>query len=223
MQYLIKITFSITFLFSLVSSNLSASATQIFEDNVEGVVMVMTEKGLGSGTIISETGYLLTNWHVIENSSDISVCVYGFPSFEECVFEVIVIRADPLKDLALLKILNPPKKLQPIKISIIVSKTGSKVHAIGHPDGEIWSHTQGYISQQRNDFLWNYDNEKGREFKFESDVYQMQTPMHSGNSGGPLLNDHGNLIGINTFGIIDTAFINYAITAEEILRFLIRR
>ena len=51
----------------------------------------------------------------------------------------------------------------------------------------------------------------------------MQTPMHSGNSGGPLLNDHGNLIGINTFGIIDTAFINYAITAEEILRFLIRR
>jgi len=220
MFHLIKKAFSIIFILALVNLNLSASPTQIFEDNVEGVVMVMSENGFGTGTIISDGGYLLTNWHVVENAKDIIVCIYGMPSFEECRLEASLIKANPLKDLALLKINNPPKKLKPIKISIVIAKTGAKVHAIGHPDGEIWSHTQGYISQHRKNLKWDYRSEKKKEPQFMSDVYQMQTPIHSGNSGGPLLNSHGNLIGINTFGTFDTDFINYAITAEEIIRFL---
>ena len=220
MQHLIKKVSFLIFILSLVSFNLSASPTQIFNNNVEGVVMVMTEKGMGSGTIISKKGYVLTNWHVIEDAKDISICIYGMSSFEECIFEVVLIKANPLKDLALLKIINPPKKLKPIKISIVIAKTGSKVHAIGHPDGEIWSHTQGYISQHRENFKWDYRDEKQEEPEFQSDVYQMQTPIHSGNSGGPLLNSNGNLIGINTFGTFETDFINYAITVEEIIRFL---
>ncbi len=220
MQHLIKKASFLIFILSLVSFNLSASPTQIFNNNVEGVVMVMTEKGLGSGTIISEKGYVLTNWHVIEDAKDLTICIYGFPSFEQCIFEVIQIKVNPLKDLALLKIINPPKKLKPIKISIVIAKTGSKVHAIGHPEGEIWTYTQGYISQHRENFEWHYRDEKQEEPEFQSDVYQTQTPIDTGNSGGPLLNTSGNLIGINTFGSFETNFINYAITAEEIIRFL---
>ena len=103
MQYLIKKASFLIFILSLVGFNLSASPTQIFNNNVEGVVMVMTEKGMGSGTIISKKGYVLTNWHVIEDAKDIAICVYGMPSFEECNFEVVLIKVSPLKDLALFK------------------------------------------------------------------------------------------------------------------------
>ena len=78
MFHLTKKAFSIIFTLALVSLNLSASPTQIFEDNVEGVVMVMSENGFSTGTIISDGGYLLTNWHVVENAKDIIVCIYGY-------------------------------------------------------------------------------------------------------------------------------------------------
>ena len=121
-----------------------------------------------------------------------------------------------MKDLALLKITNPKVALKKIGISIVVPPIGEEAHAIGHPDGEIWTYTMGYISQTRKDYEWSYGNETA----MNANVYQIQTPIAGGNSGGPLINSKGNLIGINTFGHTEYGFINYAISVDEIIRFL---
>ena len=73
----------------------------------------------------------------------------------------------PVKDLALIKINNPRTALRPINISRKVPAIGSRVHAIGHPDLEVWSYTTGYISQIRDEYEWSYED----EFKHMANVY----------------------------------------------------
>ena len=207
----------------MLSTEVTANRQEIFDENAPGVVIVFSEDGIGSGVILSERGYVLTNWHVIDSHRDIEVICGGcMETFEESTFEIEVIKIDQTRDLALLKIINPPSTLTKIEVSQITAEVGDEVHAIGHPEGEIWTYTQGYISQHRTEYEWSY--EKTGDIEFIADVYQTQTPIASGSSGGPLLNKHGNLIGINTFGNSEAngsgIIMNYAVTVEEIIEFL---
>jgi S1-C subfamily serine protease len=217
MQYLIK-TFVI-FLVLSVSKVLIADdrGIEIFNKSASGVVVVMGKNKTGSGVVITQSGHVLTNWHVIDEEKEITIAVYGENSFEKLFFKVKVLKFDKEKDLALLKIINPPRGLHHIQISQILPLVGSEVHAIGHPKGGMdWTYTMGYISQFRKDFQ-RVDKEN-QEHTY--DVYQIQTPLHPGNSGGPLLNKYGNLVGINTFGSSEKGSLNFAVTAAEVIRFL---
>ncbi len=196
------------------------SANNIYEDNALGVVLLMGDKGYGAGVIISSKGYVLTNNHVIENNENLEAILsyqYNLDGFEEYVHSIEIIKQDKVKDLALIKINKPRAALKPIKISRKVPAIGSLVHAIGHPDLEVWSYTTGYISQIRDEYEWSYKD----DFEHMANVYQTQTPIAEGNSGGPLLNNHGNLVGINTFGDNENDFQNFSVTVDEIIKFLI--
>ena len=196
------------------------SANNIYEDNALGVVLLMGDKGYGAGVIISSKGYVLTNNHVIENNENLEAILsyqYNLDGFEEYVHSIEIIKQDKVKDLALIKINKPRAALKPIKISRKVPAIGSLVHAIGHPDLEVWSYTTGYISQIRDEYEWSYKD----DFEHMANVYQTQTPIAEGNSGGPLLNNHGNLVGINTFGASENDFHNFSVTVDEIIKFLI--
>lgn len=194
----------------------------IFNKNAPGLVFLMTDTGSASGVIISKTGYVLTNWHAIDgaNIDESSIGLhwsYELGEIENHLVKFKVIKVNKTKDLALLKIINPPANLRVIKISTIIPSVGSESHAIGHPNGAIWTYTKGYISQHRDGFEWQYE-ENG--IQHVADVYQTQTPIDQGNSGGPLLNVYGNLIGINTFGSKDFQALNYAVGVSEIIKFL---
>lgn len=196
------------------------SANDIYKDNSLGVVLLMGDAGFGSGVIISSKGYILTNNHVVEGNENLEAILsyhYDLEGYEEYVHSIEILKQDKVKDLALLKINNPRTALKPIKISKKVPAIGSQVHAIGHPDLEVWTFTTGYISQIRNEYEWTYKD----EFEHMANVYQTQTPIAEGNSGGPLLNNHGNLVGINTFGDSENDFQNFCITVDEIIKFLI--
>ena len=196
---------------------LPASNTDIFYSNVSGVVFIAGDNGIGSGVIISNDGHILTNWHVIEDNPNLHALTLGEGDYDENLRGLELIKYDPQKDLALLKLKTIPKNVRVIKISKVVQKVGERVHAIGHPRGEMWSYTMGYISAFREDYTWK-DPENDQEFS--GDVYQMQTPINPGNSGGPLLNEHGNLIGINTFIDPNSQNITFAVTVKEIISFL---
>ena len=214
MRHLKKL--NLFFLIGLISW-LPASNTDIFYNNVSGVIFIAGDNGIGSGVIISNDGHILTNWHVIEDNPNLNALTLGEGGYDENLRDLELIKHDPRRDLALLKLKTIPKNVSVIKISKVVQEVGERVHAIGHPRGEMWSYTMGYISAFREGYTWE-DTEHDREFS--GDVYQMQTPINPGNSGGPLLNEHGNLIGLNIFGYTNSQNITFAVTVKEIISFL---
>lgn len=205
---------------SFILSN-PLNANNIYDESSMGVVLLIGDKGFGSGVIISSKGYILTNNHVIEGNENLEAILnykYDLGEYNEFVHSVKIIKRDKVKDLALLKIIKPNTALKAINMSRNIPSIGSQVHAIGHPDLEVWSYTTGYISQIRNEYEWSYDENTDHV----ANVYQTQTPIAEGNSGGPLLNNHGNLVGLNTFGDSENDFQNFSITVDEIIKFLVK-
>jgi S1-C subfamily serine protease len=208
----------------IISMSSMASNAEVFERANSGVVLITGDEGFGSGALISSQGHILTNWHVVEGTEKLEVALHREydlgDDIQKYFFEATVIKVNLEKDLALIKIINPPKDLNVLRISQVIPPIGSQVHAIGHPNTEFWSYTTGYISQMKNQYEWRYE-EGGIDHV--ANVYLTQTPIDEGNSGGPLLNDHGNIIGINTFGSKKTSFQNYSVSAIEVIRFLASR
>tara|TARA_B100001093_G_scaffold433770_1_gene430901 strand:- start:884 stop:2287 length:1404 start_codon:yes stop_codon:yes gene_type:complete len=138
---------------------------------------------LGSGFIIDEKGIVVTNNHVIQDAEDIIVRVNGDEEFK-----AKVIGADPLSDIAVLK-LETNKKFTPVAFGDSdKSRIGDWVIAIGNPFGLGGTVTSGIISaRNRSIGLSRYE-----------DYIQTDASINSGNSGGPLFDMNGDVIGINT-------------------------
>jgi serine protease Do len=137
---------------------------------------------LGSGFIINKNGTIITNNHVINNAEDIVVRV------GDKEYKAKVLGADPYSDLAVLKI-DTNKKFIPVKFGDSdKARVGDWVVAIGNPFGLGGTVTSGIISARNRDInLTRYD-----------DFIQTDASINQGNSGGPLFNLNGDVIGINT-------------------------
>ena len=137
---------------------------------------------LGSGFIINKNGTIITNNHVINNAEDIVVKV------GDKEYEAKVLGADPYSDLAVLKI-DTKDKFTPVKFGESdKARVGDWVVAIGNPFGLGGTVTSGIISARNRDInLTRYD-----------DFIQTDASINQGNSGGPLFNLDGDVVGINT-------------------------
>ena len=138
---------------------------------------------LGSGFIIDEKGIVITNNHVIQDSEDIVVRVGG-----DKEYKATIIGADPLSDIAVLQI-DSKEKFIPVKFGDSdKARIGDWVIAIGNPFGLGGTVTSGIISaRNRSIGLSRYE-----------DYIQTDASINSGNSGGPLFDLNGDVIGINT-------------------------
>lgn len=138
---------------------------------------------MGSGMIVSSEGYIVTNWHVVNGASQVTVQLSDGRSLPASIAG-----ADHRSDIAVLKI--NADGLQPIAFgdSELV-KVGQMVFAVGNPFGLQETVTQGIISA------------KGRRTMSEAanEFFQTSTTINPGNSGGPLVDIHGKVIGINNF------------------------
>jgi serine protease Do len=156
-----------------------------FEDMFKefGTPQKRKSAALGSGFIIDEKGIVITNNHVIQDAEDIVVRVDG-----DKEFKAKVIGADPLSDIAVLQIVSK-KKFSPVKFGDSdKARIGDWVIAIGNPFGLGGTVTSGIISaRNRSIGLSRYE-----------DYIQTDASINSGNSGGPLFDMNGNVIGINT-------------------------
>jgi hypothetical protein len=198
----------------------SGPGVTIFRTAAPGVVLIRADKSLGSGIVISQRGEVLTNWHVIDGAKDIAILMkppVGQRLSPSDVYVAKLLKYDQVADLALIQFLHTPPNLVPLRIgderSIAV---GSSVHAIGHPNEQEWTYTQGVVSQIRTDYTWQ-DN---TNFLHKATVIQTQTPINPGNSGGPLVDDDVAVIGVNTFLLPEKQGLNFAISAGEVKRFL---
>ena len=156
-----------------------------FEDMFKefGTPQERQSSALGSGFIIDEKGLVVTNNHVIEGADDIIVRVDGGKEFK-----AKVIGADPLSDIAVLK-LDSKEKFLPVKFgNSDKARIGDWVIAIGNPFGFGGTVTSGIISARNRSLgLSRYE-----------DYIQTDASINSGNSGGPLFDMNGDVIGINT-------------------------
>jgi len=197
----------------------------LFKSISPSVVLIVSDDSLGSGSLISDKGEILTNLHVVGNNQEVGVIYKPTLDTQKIskndIYRAKVVKFDQVTDLALIRVISFPKDRQPLKLggSFDIS-VGSDVHAIGHPRGESWTYTKGVISQYRNDYQWTSGD---ADIKHQADVIQTQTPINPGNSGGPLISDSGKLIGVNTFKAGDSEGLNFAVSVDDVRNFLARK
>ena len=170
------------------------------------------ESGTGSGVIVDTNGHIVTNFHVIEGAAQLEVTLA-----DKSTHAGRVVGTDPNNDLAVIKI-EPATEQQLTAIPLGNSKdmqVGEKVLAIGNPYGLERTLTSGIISSVGREI-------EARNGRIIEDVIQTDAAVNPGNSGGPLLNGNGEMIGLNT-AILSPANsgnigIGFAVPAETIRR-----
>ncbi len=162
----------------------SSALVSIFEESQPGIVQVRTEgRGGGTGIILHEDGRMLTNNHVV-NSDNAKVDVL---LSDGRTFPATVLQRNPQLDLALLKISGD--NFKPLKLGDSTKlRVGEWVFAIGHPWGQRWVVTAGIVSTMRTAKLSS---------GLTTHYIQSDVGLAPGNSGGPLLNADGQVVGIN--------------------------
>ncbi len=172
------------------------------------------EEGQGSGFIIDKQGHILTNYHVVGDSTQVEVTLHN-----KKTYKATVIGRDRGHDLAVVQIQAPD--LVPAVLGDSSNlQVGQKVFAIGNPFGLAGTMTRGIISSLRPI--------RSPEGAYIEEAIQTDAAINPGNSGGPLLNSHGDVVGINsmiaTGGSNQSAGIGFAIpinTAKAVLNDLI--
>lgn len=196
---------------------------ELYRRVVNGVVYIWTGNGVtGSGAVISSTGWIVTNWHVVRGESRVGIIFRSSiplgrraPRLNEDYFLATVVKIDALRDLALLKLDTPPP-LTPLPLGrLSYIEVGQDVFSVSHPEGLLWSYTEGVISQVRPDSEWK--SAVGTPHK--ATLIQTQTVVSPGSSGAPLFDMSGRLIGIfvSTVG----QGLNFAIAVNEVQEFLL--
>ncbi|HEV2575819.1 MAG TPA: trypsin-like peptidase domain-containing protein [Acidobacteriaceae bacterium] len=172
------------------------------------------EQGQGSGFIIDKQGHILTNNHVVEGAQSVEVALS-----DKKRYKATVLGTDKAHDIALLQITNAPDLQPAVLADSSHLAVGQRVYAIGNPFGFQGTMTRGIISALRS-------VELPSGVKIDNAI-QTDAAVNPGNSGGPLLNSHGEVIGITTMiagnpngGVAQSAGIGFAIpisTAKAVL------
>lgn len=176
--------------------------------DVFSLPMTRNQRSIGSGIIIHEDGYIVTNAHVVASGAQL-----GATLLDGSEYEARVIGRDNDRDLAVIKI-DPPSPLKPIKMGhsddIMI---GEQAIAVGNPVGLHNTMTVGVISALHREL------EVGGRVIYR-DVIQTDASINPGNSGGALLNILGELIGINTAIRSDAQNIGFAIPVDQLREIL---
>ena len=182
----------------------------------EGVVLVSTPNGLGSGFIINDRGDCVTNYHVVERETRVAVTIYhrgdGGEFTRRRIDDVEIVALNPFFDLALLRIPGQDDmKFRPVYLAKENElKEGDEVFAIGNPLGLERSVSQGIVST--------------RNRNFEGLVYiQTTAQINPGNSGGPLFNTRGEVVGVTNMKLAFGEGLGFAIPVAYLKHFLDNR
>ena len=189
-------------IFSYVPSNISATENKnTFESVIERVkksVVLLSmspnvdpdtdpsKTGLCTGVVIDDIGHVLTNFHCVYNTNYLRLYYHDKEDWQ--IYKVNVVGLDPLADLALIKVLGKEEPIQHLDFAKDAGKikSGTDVFALGHPMGMVWTVTKGIISS----------TERYSRHPFIKAI-QTDASINKGNSGGPLMNMQGEIVGIN--------------------------
>ncbi len=180
-----------------VKANSNSDFSDIISREIEGVVTIKTDLAQGTGFFISSDGYIVTNYHVIEGAR-----AAGAFTHDGTNHQVTLVGYDANIDVALLKTSGSFTRLSFGDSDSV--KVGQKVLAIGNPLGLSFTATQGIISAIDRPGI------NDLPYYFQTDV-----PLNPGNSGGPLIDTSGNVVGINNFKAQGADSIGFALESNR--------
>lgn len=160
--------------------------------------------GVTAGFLVSNHGHIITVAHGLtkcegKKEKNITIRFWENPQVEH---RAKLLKIDEQKDVAILQVPTTPKDIEPLDIDMEPQPQGARVVAIGHPETFYWSVSDGVVSADR------YWNNPFRHY------IQTTAPIQHGNSGGPVLNDKGKVIGIVSF-FMDSTF-NFLIPMDTV-------
>jgi len=176
----------------------STDFSVIVDEVIKSVVSVGTNKGQGSGAIIDNSGFIVTNYHVVEGASIIRVMTY-----DSKIYDAALIGYNDVPDVAVLKVNANLQSLGFGNSNDV--KTGERVIALGNPAGLSFTVTEGIVSAVHR------AGPNGLNIYTQTDV-----PINPGNSGGPLVDVNSRIIGINNFKIGGFEGLGFAIESNAV-------
>lgn len=168
--------------------------------------------GSGSGVVILKEGFVITNYHVVRGA--LAIRISFAPEFDRATYSATVVSRLAERDLALLKIHAAPEREFPT-LGLGTSHDlmiGERVLAIGNPHGQALTVSSGIVSGLHRDIVVPTGS---GNLRFEG-LIQTDASINRGNSGGPLLNINGELIGINTATDVQADNIGFAIPVDQL-------
>lgn len=172
--------------------------SKVIESAVKGVVSIGTDTSTGTGFFVSSNGYVVTNFHVVDEGKNIAVLTY-----DKNIIPASLVGYDEQRDLAVLKVEGKFDYLELANSDEI--QVGKKVIAIGNPLGLSFSVTEGIISALER------AGPNGLKEYLQTDV-----PLNPGNSGGPLIDLTGKVVGVNNFKAGSAESIGFALESNVV-------
>ncbi|MEM3113377.1 MAG: trypsin-like peptidase domain-containing protein [Candidatus Pacearchaeota archaeon] len=183
---------------SQLKADTSSDFSSVIQNVIPGVVSVGTDVSQGSGFIISQDGYVVTNAHVLSRGRYIRILIYE----DEKWIPGKLIGYNETMDIALIKIPGTSYNFLEFDDSSTI-QVGEKAIAIGNPLGLSFSVSEGIISALH----------RGGPNNIQAYI-QVDTPLNRGNSGGPLINKRGKVIGINNFKLQGSENLGFALESN---------
>lgn len=200
-----------------IPAKLPANLADLVAKIESSVVRIETQTkdsgGIGSGFVADAKGWIITNYHVIEGAKQARVIFHDGTSVAVAGFLCV----EPAKDIAVLSVERNDAPLVVLPLSATACRKGESTIALGAPKGLAFSVSSGIVSAVRT-YKEILDGTQWRSMGFDLDSHWVQTtaPISPGNSGGPLVNEAGEVIGINTWYRSDGQNLNFAIAAQHI-------
>jgi len=188
------------------------------------VVTITMANQSGSGFVVDPKGLIVTNYHVIEGVKSARVRFADKSTYRVDGFVAI----DPPKDLALLRI-TPRRELKALALAQEVPGKGQRVYAFGAPMGLSGSVSEGLVAAVRSGVEVSATLHQlvqrdiyGQSLGYDMHLQWIQTtaPISPGNSGGPLVNARGEVVGVNTWVCAQAQNVNFSLSAEHLKKFL---
>jgi len=213
---------------SLVFRGVPSRASAVYRERVNGVVLIASTNTVGTGVVVSEQGDIVTNEHIVRNAhkarGDEWVAVWFKPSdgvrpAKSNFLLAKVLQRSERRDLAHIQLAQlMPQTATVIPLASVMPNVGQDVFTIGHPKTYLWSFGQGVVSQIRPDYEWRYQDGIPRS----ATTIQTRAPVNPGDSGGPLLNDEGAVVGIVVGSATETEGVSFAVSVQHVREVLPR-
>ncbi len=220
----------------------ATGGAKIYKEAVASTVWVHSTRVLGlatgSGTLIDAGRRLvLTNYHVVEENPRVTIY---FPEYRDgrpiperthytdrakrLGVRGKVIALDKGADLAVIQIDAVPEGVKAIAVAARSPEPGELVHSIGNAgkSGALWGYVNGTVRQVYRK-KWQAALSKTKTAHFEARVIETDTPTNPGDSGGPLLNDKGELVGVTQGGALNASLVSFFVDASEVKQLLATR